>query len=186
MPLLSGLNYKPFDDSSGFLFCAKIIYLYPMETTSIKTPLGIATITGDENGIAKIAIADEGLISKVIPLVLQEAVFQLQAYFDGQRTHFDFPMNPAGTEFQHKVWKGLCEIPFGKTMSYLELAKQLGDVKAIRAVASANGKNPLWIVVPCHRVIGTDGSLTGYAGGLWRKKWLLEHENPSTQQSLFE
>ena len=156
-----------------------------METASIKTPLEIATITGDENGIAKIAIADEGLISKVIPLVLQEAVSQLQAYFDGKRTHFDFPMNPAGTEFQQKVWKGLCEIPFGKTMSYLELAKQLGDVKAIRAVASANGKNPLWIVVPCHRVIGTDGSLTGYAGGLWRKKWLLEHENPSTQQSLF-
>lgn len=76
--------------------------------------------------------------------------------------------------------------PFWKNHELLELAKQLGDVKAIRAVASANGKNPLWIVVPCHRVIGTDGSLTGYAGGLWRKKWLLEHENPSTQQSLFD
>ena len=157
-----------------------------METVNIKTPLGMTTIKGDENGIAIISIADEGEISKVIPPVLQEAVTQLQDYFDGQRTHFDFPMNPNGTEFQQKVWKGLCEIPFGKTMSYLELAKQLGDVKAIRAVASANGKNPLWIVVPCHRVIGTDGSLTGYAGGLWRKKWLLEHENPSTQQSLFE
>lgn len=156
-----------------------------METVNIKTPLGMATIKGDENGIAIISIADEGEISKVIPPVLQEAVTQLQDYFDGQRTHFDFQLNPAGTEFQQKVWKGLCEIPFGKTMSYLELAKQLGDVKAIRAVASANGKNPLWIVVPCHRVIGTDGSLTGYAGGLWRKKWLLEHENPSTQQSLF-
>ena len=157
-----------------------------METVNIKTPLGMATIKGDENGIAIISIADEGEISKVIPSVLQEAVTQLLDYFDGQRTHFDFQLNPAGTEFQQKVWKGLCEIPFGKTMSYLELAKQLGDVKAIRAVASANGKNPLWIVVPCHRVIGTDGSLTGYAGGLWRKKWLLEHENPSTQQSLFE
>ncbi|WP_296685081.1 methylated-DNA--[protein]-cysteine S-methyltransferase [Flavobacterium sp.] len=157
-----------------------------METVNIKTPLGMATIKGDENGIAIISIADEGEISKVIPSVLQEAVAQLQDYFDGQRTHFDLTLNPAGTEFQQKVWKGLCEIPFGKTMSYLELAKQLGDVKAIRAVASANGKNPLWIVVPCHRVIGTDGSLTGYAGGLWRKKWLLEHENPSTQQSLFE
>ena len=152
----------------------------------IKTPLGIATIKGDENGIAAIAIADEGVVSAVIPSVLQDAVTQLQDYFDGQRTHFDFKMNPKGTEFQQKVWKGLCKIPFGKTMSYLELAKQLGDVKAIRAVASANGKNPLWIVVPCHRVIGTDGSLTGYAGGLWRKKWLLEHENPSAQQSLFE
>ena len=157
-----------------------------METVNIKTPLGMATIKGDENGIAIISIADEGIVSEVIPMVLQEAVTQLQDYFDGNRTHFDLTLNPAGTEFQQKVWKGLCEIPFGKTMSYLELAKQLGDVKAIRAVASANGKNPLWIVVPCHRVIGTDGSLTGYAGGLWRKKWLLEHENPSTQQSLFE
>lgn len=152
----------------------------------IQTPLGIATIKGNENGIAAIAIADEGVVSEVIPSVLQEAVTQLQDYFDGKRTYFDFQLNPVGTDFQQKVWKGLCEIPFGKTMSYLELAKQLGDVKAIRAVASANGKNPLWIVVPCHRVIGTDGSLTGYAGGLWRKKWLLEHENPSTQQSLFE
>ena len=156
-----------------------------MGTVNIKTPLGMTTIKGDENGIAIISIADEGEISKVIPPVLQEAVTQLQDYFDGKRTHFDLKLNPAGTDFQQKVWKGLCEIPFGKTMSYLELAKQLGDVKAIRAVASANGKNPLWIVVPCHRVIGTDGSLTGYAGGLWRKKWLLEHENPSTQQSLF-
>ena len=145
----------------------------------------MATIKGDENGIAIISIVDEGVVSMVIPSVLQEAVTQLQDYFDGNRIHFDFQLNPAGTEFQQKVWKGLCEIPFGKTMSYLELAKQLGDVKAIRAVASANGKNPLWIVVPCHRVIGTDGSLTGYAGGLWRKKWLLEHENSSTQQSLF-
>ena len=157
-----------------------------METVNIKTPLGMATIKGDENGIAIISIADEGEISMVIPSVLQQTVTQLQDYFDGKRTRFDFQLNPVGTEFQQKVWKGLCEIPFGKTMSYLELAKQLGDVKAIRAVASANGKNPLWIVVPCHRVIGTDGSLTGYAGGLWRKKWLLEHENPSTQQSLFE
>ncbi len=156
-----------------------------METACIKTPLGIATIKGDENGISAIAIADEGIVSEVIPPVLQEAVTQLQDYFEGKRTHFNFALNPSGTEFQQKVWKALCEIPFGKTMSYLELAKQLGDVKAIRAVASANGKNPLWIVVPCHRVIGTDGSLTGYAGGLWRKKWLLEHENPTAQQSLF-
>ena len=152
----------------------------------IKTPLGIATIKGDENGISVIAIADDGIVSEIIPSVLQDAVTQLQDYFEGKRIQFDFKMNPKGTEFQQKVWKGLCKIPFGKTMSYLELAKQLGDVKAIRAVASANGKNPLWIVVPCHRVIGTDGSLTGYAGGLWRKKWLLEHENPTTQQSLFE
>ncbi|WP_269240992.1 methylated-DNA--[protein]-cysteine S-methyltransferase [Flavobacterium limnophilum] len=156
-----------------------------METAYIKTPLGIAKIMGDENGISVISILDKGDISATIPVVLQESVSQLNDYFEGKRTDFTFKLNPSGTEFQQKVWKGLLEIPFGKTMSYLELSKQLGDVKAIRAVASANGKNPLWIVVPCHRVIGTDGSLTGYAGGLWRKKWLLEHENPSNQGSLF-
>ena len=156
-----------------------------METVFIKTPLGIATIIGDENGISVISVSDEGVISNEIPINLQDAVTQLNAYFEGTRTDFDFVLNPKGTAFQQKVWKGLLEIPFGKTMSYMDLSKKLGDVKAIRAVASANGKNPLWIVVPCHRVIGTDGSLTGYAGGLWRKKWLLEHENPTTQQSLF-
>ena len=156
-----------------------------MEITNIKTLLGITTIMGDENGISVISVSDEGEISEQIPAVLQEAVSQLMAYFEGKRITVDFKLNPKGTDFQQKVWNGLLEIPFGKTMSYLELSKKLGDVKAIRAVASANGKNPLWIVVPCHRVIGTDGSLTGYAGGLWRKKWLLEHENPTTQQSLF-
>lgn len=156
-----------------------------METAYIKTPLGIAKIIGDENGISVISVADEGEISKTIPAVLHEAVLQLNDYFEGKRIDFDFVLNPKGTEFQQKVWKGLLEIPFGKTCSYMDLSKKLGDVKAIRAVASANGKNPLWIVVPCHRVIGTDGSLTGYAGGLWRKKWLLEHENPTTQQTLF-
>ena len=156
-----------------------------METTFIKTSLGIAKIVGDENGISVISISNEGDSSPTIPTVLQESVSQLNKYFNGKRTNFTFKLNPSGTEFQQKVWKGLLEIPFGKTISYLELSKKLGDVKAIRAVASANGKNPLWIVVPCHRVIGTDGSLTGYAGGLWRKKWLLEHENPSNQQSLF-
>lgn len=156
-----------------------------METAFIKTPLGIATIMGDENGISVISVAEEGLISECISAVLQEAVSQLQDYFEGKRIDFDFKCNPKGTDFQHKVWKSLLDIPYGKTRTYLEQSKILGDVKAIRAVASANGKNPLWIVVPCHRVIGTDGSLTGYAGGLWRKKWLLEHENPTTQQSLF-
>lgn len=156
-----------------------------METAYIKTPLGIARIEGNEDGIAVISVIDQGDTSSEIPDVLTEAVTQLNDYFEGKRNDFTFRLNPSGTEFQQKVWKGLLEIPFGKTMSYLELSKKLGDVKAIRAVASANGKNPLWIVVPCHRVIGTDGSLTGYAGGLWRKKWLLEHENPLKQQSLF-
>ena len=156
-----------------------------MQTAYIKTPLGIATIIGDENGVSEISVSQEGEVSTIIPAVLQEAVLHLQDYFEKKRTSFDFKINLKGTEFQQKVWKGLLEIPFGKTMSYMELSKNMGDAKAIRAVASANGKNPLWIVVPCHRVIGADGSLTGYAGGLWRKKWLLEHENPTTQQSLF-
>ena len=98
---------------------------------------------------------------------------------------FKTPIELIGTDFQKQVWKLLEQIPYGKTISYLELSKQLGDVKAIRAVANANGKNPLWILIPCHRVIGSDGSLTGYAGGLHRKKWLLEHESPHTQTTLF-
>src|SRR5690606_31148847 len=116
---------------------------------------------------------------------LRTAALQLGEYFSGSRTRFSFKIAPEGTDFQKKVWQQLQQIPFGQTISYLELSRTLGDVKAIRAVASANGKNPLWIVIPCHRVIGTDGSLTGYAGGLWRKKWLLEHENPPKQTSLF-
>jgi methylated-DNA-[protein]-cysteine S-methyltransferase len=156
-----------------------------MEIGYIQTPLGIAKIVGDEKGIASISVLDEGIISTRIPLVLLVAVTQLKEYFEGKRHDFSFKMNPKGTDFQQKVWKALSEIPYGKTRTYLEQSKVLGDVKAIRAVASANGKNPLWIVVPCHRVIGKDGSLTSYAGGLWRKKWLLEHENPTNQQRLF-
>jgi methylated-DNA-[protein]-cysteine S-methyltransferase len=157
-----------------------------METVFINSPLGITKIIGDENGIAVISIMSEVLeASSEIPESLKEAVTQLNEYFEGKRRDFTFRLNPSGTEFQQKVWKSLLEIPYGKTMSYMDLSKKLGDVKAIRAVASANGKNPVWIVVPCHRVIGTDGSLTGYAGGLWRKKWLLEHETPTNQQSLF-
>jgi len=157
-----------------------------MEKAIINTPLGITEIQGDENGISKIYIRDENVeITSKIPSELEKAAIQLQEYFEGKRTHFTFLLHPSGTEFQKKVWQELLNIPFGKTCSYLELSKKLGDIKAIRAVAAANGKNPLWIVVPCHRVIGADGSLTGYAGGLWRKKWLLEHENPSVQKTLF-
>ncbi|QNM85480.1 methylated-DNA--[protein]-cysteine S-methyltransferase [Polaribacter pectinis] len=161
-----------------------------MNTTYHKTPIGIAKIVGDTNGIQSISvlnndeISDE-LIHKKTPECLQECVTQLDEYFNNQRASFNLTVNPKGTNFQKKVWKALLEIPYGKTRSYLEQSKALGDVKAIRAVASANGKNPLWIVIPCHRVIGSDGSLTGYAGGIWRKKWLLAHENPVKQQSLF-
>ena len=157
-----------------------------MEHVYLQTPLGIAKIEGDEQGISAITVLnnDENP-TDVIPEVLEDAVYQLQEYFDGKREVFDLTLNPNGTEFQKKVWDALLEIPYGKTTSYLELSKKLGDVKAIRAVAAAIGKNSLWIVIPCHRVIGSDGSLTGYAGGLHRKKWLLDHENPVKQQTLF-
>jgi methylated-DNA-[protein]-cysteine S-methyltransferase len=155
-------------------------------TTFLKTPLGICEITGDEHGISKIEILDQDEFQqKEIPNELLEAVEQLQDYFSGKRQGFTLKMNPSGTDFQKEVWNALNKIPYGETRSYLQLSKELGNVKAIRAVAAANGKNPLWIVTPCHRVIGSDGSLTGYAGGLWRKKCLLDFENPPLQQELF-
>lgn len=157
-----------------------------MKTTCIKTPLGIAKIMGDSIGIFSLNIENEAVeITPEIPFELQEAITQIEEYFQGTRKQFTFKINPKGTDFQQKIWRELLQIPFGKTVSYMDVTKKLGDVKAIRAVASANAKNPLWIVIPCHRVIGSDGTLTGYAGGLWRKKWLLNHENPSEQQSLF-
>ncbi|MER3375931.1 MAG: methylated-DNA--[protein]-cysteine S-methyltransferase [Allomuricauda sp.] len=156
-----------------------------METTYLQTPIGLAEFRGDENGLVSVSVLDMNKPIGIIPEVLEDAVYQFREYFEGTRQQFDLKLNPSGTDFQKKVWNALLEIPFGKTISYLELSKQLGDVKAIRAVASANGKNPLWIVVPCHRVIGTNGDLTGYAGGLHRKKWLLEHESPAKQTTLF-
>ncbi|MDV7137497.1 methylated-DNA--[protein]-cysteine S-methyltransferase [Maribacter sp. TH_r10] len=157
-----------------------------MESAFIHTPLGIAKLEGDENGVSSITVIDGDIPpSDVIPEVLDDAVYQLQEYFERKRQAFSLTLNPEGTDFQKKVWDALLQIPFGKTISYLQLSKTLGDPKAIRAVASANGKNPLWIVIPCHRVIGSDGSLTGYAGGIHRKKWLLAHESPAKQQSLF-
>jgi methylated-DNA-[protein]-cysteine S-methyltransferase len=110
-------------------------------------------------------------------IVFEQCTTQLNEYFSGKRQNFELPTRQDGTIFQQKVWAELMQIPYGKTISYLQLARQLGDVKTIRAAASANGRNQLSIVVPCHRVIGSDGSLTGYGGGLHRKKWLLDHEN---------
>jgi methylated-DNA-[protein]-cysteine S-methyltransferase len=157
-----------------------------MVTCIIKSPLGFTKIIGDEDGISSVTVLNSGeKTTDIIPDVLDDCVIQLNEYFEGIRKQFNLKLNPQGTDFQKRVWKQLEQIPYGKTWSYLELSKELGDVKAIRAVASANGKNPLWIIVPCHRVIGSDGSLTGYAGGLHRKQWLLEHESPYKQQSLF-
>ena len=157
-----------------------------METSIITSVLGFTKICGDSDGISSVSILDsKEELSETIPESLQDCVIQLRAYFRNEIETFDLKLNPQGTVFQKNVWKQLKTIPFGKTISYLELSKQLGNVKAIRAVANANGKNPLWIIIPCHRVIGSDGSLTGYAGGLNRKQWLLNHERAHKQQSLF-
>lgn len=155
-----------------------------MTTIYLDSPLGIVRISGDDAGVSTISCtdlpsADNSLIKspgKEVSEPVRLAAEQLQAYLAGERQTFDFPINPTGTVFQQSVWRALLDVPFGTTISYLTLTRRLGDEKAIRAVASANGRNPLWIVVPCHRVVGSDGSLTGYAGGLWRKKWLLDHE----------
>ncbi len=156
------------------------------DITYFKTPIGTAKIEGDDMGISSIIVLDKDIDnSKNVPDNLKECVLQLEEYFKKKRTNFDLQLNPQGTEFQKTVWNELQKIPYGITTTYLKQSISLGNVKAIRAVAAANGKNPLWIVIPCHRVIGTDGSLTGYAGGLWRKKWLLEHESPSSQMQLF-
>lgn len=105
--------------------------------------------------------------------ILKQAVKELTEYFKGKRTHFDVPLNPTGTEFQKAVWNELTRIPYGETISYQELAIRINKPKAVRAVGAANGKNPLWMIVPCHRVIGKNGSMTGYAGGISLKKKLL-------------
>lgn len=157
-----------------------------MEECIINTPLGFTKITGDLDGINSVTVLNtEEKVTDIIPEILEDCVMQLNEYFEGSRKQFSLKLNPQGTDFQKQVWKQLEKIPYGKTLSYLEISKLLGDSKAIRAVANANGKNPLWIIIPCHRVIGSDGSLTGYAGGLHRKQWLLNHESPFKQMSLF-
>ena len=118
--------------------------------------------------------------------ILAQTREELEEYFEGRRRSFDVPLAPNGTDFQRSVWTALTKIPFGKTVSYGDLARQLGKEAAVRAVGAANGRNPIPVIVPCHRVIGSDGSLTGFGGGLPRKKWLLQHEKalPEEQGEL--
>lgn len=160
-----------------------------MTTAFLQSPLGRVRITGNDLGVSTITcldVSDDTPDSANPSEPVVQAVTQLTEYFAGTRKTFDFLINPAGTAFQQSVWRALLDVPFGTTLSYLALTRRLGDEKAIRAVAAANGRNPLWIVMPCHRIIGSNGSLTGYAGGLWRKQWLLEHERGSIRQlSLF-
>lgn len=158
-----------------------------MHTVFMQSPIGVIEIVGNSEGVSSILFKDDDslAISENIPKELNDVVTQLQEYFEGKRSTFNMKISPKGTDFQKRVWNELLNIPFGKTLNYQQIANKLGDPKVIRAAASANGKNPISIIIPCHRVIGSDGSLTGYAGGLHRKKWLLEHENPWQQQSLF-
>jgi methylated-DNA-[protein]-cysteine S-methyltransferase len=143
-----------------------------------QSPLGQLKIVCTDDHVQAVVFVKENevLAEQADHLLLNLCTLQLDEYLSGKRKNFDLPLQQSGTAFQQKVWDLLMQIPFGKTISYNELSKQYGDLKAIRAVASANGKNNLAIIVPCHRVIGSNQSLTGYAGGLWRKKWLLEHE----------
>ena len=146
-------------------------------TAYYSSPLGQLKLQCSDEQVQAVLFMkkEEQLHNEEHPL-LEKCIHQMDEYFSGQRKAFDLPLQQSGTDFQQKVWNLLLQIPYGKTISYHDLSKQYGNLKAIRAVASANGKNKLAILVPCHRVIGSNQSLTGYAGGLWRKKWLLEHE----------
>jgi methylated-DNA-[protein]-cysteine S-methyltransferase len=149
-------------------------------TTYYHSPVGLLKISGTEDYISEVSFHDnseknEGKKKHLPPLLIQ-CIEQLIQYFNGERRVFELPINQPGTPFQQQVWNELAAIPFGKTISYIQLAVKTGDSKATRAVANANGKNNVAIIIPCHRVIGANKTLVGYGGGLWRKKWLLEHE----------
>jgi methylated-DNA-[protein]-cysteine S-methyltransferase len=147
-------------------------------TAYYNSPLGILRLQCSDRHIKTVLFfGNEEVPQSDDHKLLQACSRQLDEYFAGKRKTFNLPLNQDGTEFQMKVWDLLYQIPYGKTISYNDLARQYGDLKAIRAVASANGKNNLAIIVPCHRVIGSNHTLVGYAGGLWRKKWLLDLES---------
>ena len=154
-----------------------------MYWTTMPSPIGELLLTGDETGLCSLTMGQLQMEphsppdgARHEPAALREAVTQLEDYFAGRRLDFELLLAPAGTPFQLKVWAALREIPYGRTTSYGELAAEIGQPTASRAVGLANGRNPIAVVVPCHRVIGRDGTLTGFGGGLDRKRWLLEHE----------
>ena len=147
---------------------------------SFHSPIGCILIVTTETNLIEVTFSD-AIVPRQVPEdtdppVLHEAFDQLEAYFEGSKSTFDLSLGQHGTDFQQRVWSQLTQIPCGNTLSYRALAIQLGDEKCIRAAGLANGRNKIAVVVPCHRVIGSNGMLIGYAGGLWRKQWLLEHE----------
>ncbi|MFF2754059.1 methylated-DNA--[protein]-cysteine S-methyltransferase [Psychrobacillus sp. NPDC058041] len=151
-----------------------------------QTPIGVLEIIGTEEAISSIMFAEQDVVvhqlTKETPPVLQTCYAQMDEYFQGLLQDFSFPYIYDGTDFQKSVWNALTTISYAETGSYKDIAIAIENEKAIRAVGSANGKNKLSIVIPCHRIIGSNGKLTGYAGGLWRKEWLLEHEQKFKQQ----
>ncbi|WP_411748136.1 methylated-DNA--[protein]-cysteine S-methyltransferase [Psychrobacillus psychrotolerans] len=151
-----------------------------MNKLDYKSPIGIVEIVGTEEVVSSIMFIEGDEVSNTVnsetPQVLVDCSIQLDEYFKGERHVFSFPYNFEGTEFQKKVWNALTTIPYAETGSYKDIATAINNEKAVRAVGTANGKNRLSIIIPCHRIIGTNGRLTGYAGGLWRKEWLLQHE----------
>ena len=146
------------------------------------SPIGPLQLTSDEHYLKSISFeAEISGESTEFPEVLDQVQKQLEEYFSGTRRQFDLPLDPDGTSFQQKVWKQLSEVPYGSTMSYIEIARILNAESSSRAVGMANGRNPIPILIPCHRIIGHNGKLTGYAGGLERKKWLLLHEQQNSE-----
>lgn len=153
----------------------------------LTTPIDPVKICADNQGLTHIAFVETIDTHDNPNWHTEQALVQLSEYFAKKRQHFELTLNPTGTAFQKTVWEALNQIPYGVTISYSTLAKSIGNPKAVRAVGGANGKNPLSIVTPCHRVIGQNGTLTGYAGGLSRKAWLLNLEGAvhTSQPSLF-
>ncbi|MBS6025279.1 MAG: methylated-DNA--[protein]-cysteine S-methyltransferase [Paeniclostridium sordellii] len=140
------------------------------------SPIGILEIGTTEDELISILYVDEKRKNTEQPEILKETIKQIQEYFNGTRKEFDIKFKLKGTEFQEKVWNALTDIPYGDTVSYKYIATKIGNEKAVRAVGNTNGRNIINIVVPCHRVIGSNKSLTGYGGGLDKKSWLLKHE----------
>jgi methylated-DNA-[protein]-cysteine S-methyltransferase len=141
-----------------------------------KSPIGWIEIQGSKSEIFSLVFVDQPRQSYASCSCVDAAIRQISEYFVSTRRDFDLPLALHGTSFQHQVWEQVMSIPYGKTRSYQDIAYAIGRPKAIRAVGAANARNPLSIIVPCHRVIGSDGNLTGYGGGIWRKEWLLKHE----------
>lgn len=145
----------------------------------VQCPLGVLKIEGDDNGIQKVDLTAEKETTSEIPKELIVCVNELDHYFKNTLKKFTVKLNPKGTEFQCTVWKALQEIPYSECISYKKVAEKIQKPKAVRAVANAIGKNPILLIIPCHRVIGSDGSLTGFSAGMENKKWLLKHEGMS-------